>query len=186
MQGAMEGGEDLVILLTRCAAGERAALGEFYRRTAPTVFARVLRLVCDRASAEEVLQETYLSVWRNAGRYDRHLAAPLTWVGAIARYRALDLLERRRPTVPIEESGIAETRPDPAPSPLETAVAGADRRARAHCLEELEAGPRRRIVLAFWRGLSYAEVASLTKQPEGTVKSWIRRGLQRLRRCLER
>jgi RNA polymerase sigma-70 factor (ECF subfamily) len=182
----MERADDLALLLTKCAAGDRAALQEFYRRTAPAVFARVLRLVRDRGRAEEILQETYISVWRNAGRYDRNAGAPMTWVGSIARYRALDVIQRRRPDLSLEESGVAETAVDPAASPLEAAVAGAERRALMECLNELEGEARRSIELAFWRGLSYAEVASVTKYPEGTVKSWIRRGLQRLKRCLER
>jgi RNA polymerase sigma factor (sigma-70 family) len=177
---------DLALLLTRCAAGDRAALQEFYRLTSGSVFGRILRLVRDRALAEEILQETYLSVWRNAARFDRNAGAPMTWVTSIARYRALDVIQRRPPALSLEESGVAETEPDPAASPLDAAVASAERRALMACMEELEAGARRSIELAFWRGLSYAEVAVAIKHPEGTVKSWIRRGLQRLKRCLER
>jgi RNA polymerase sigma-70 factor (ECF subfamily) len=186
MQASMRGTEELVLLLTRCAAGDRPALRELYRRTAPALFARVLRLVRDRGLAEEILQETYISVWRNAGRYDRHAGAPMTWLGSIARYRALDLIQRRRPALSLEESDVAETEVDPAATPLEAAVASAERRALMECLNELEGEARRSIELAFWRGLSYAEVAAVTRRPEGTVKSWIRRGLQRLKACLER
>jgi RNA polymerase sigma-70 factor, ECF subfamily len=182
----MQGTDDLALLLTRCAAGERLALEEFYRRTAPAVFARVLRLVRDRGRAEEILQETYISVWRNAGRYDRNAGAPMTWVASIARYRALDVIQKRRSELSLEEASIVETEADPAASPLDAAMASAERRALKECLDELEGEARRSIELAFWRGLSYADVAAVTKHPEGTVKSWIRRGLQRLKRCLER
>jgi RNA polymerase sigma-70 factor (ECF subfamily) len=186
MQASMRDADELVLLLTQCAAGDRRALRTLYDRTAPALFARVLRLVRDRAAAEEILQETYVSVWRNAGRYDRNASAPMTWLAAIARYRALDVIQRRRPDLSLEESGVAETAADPAASPLDAAVASAERRALMECLNELEGEARRSIELAFWRGLSYAEVAAVTKHPEGTVKSWIRRGLQRLRSCLER
>jgi RNA polymerase sigma-70 factor (ECF subfamily) len=186
MQAPMTGPEDLALLLTRCAAGDRAALQAFYRQTSAVVFARILRLVRDRALAEEVLQETYLSVWRHAGRYDRNSGAPMTWVTSIARYRALDVIQRRHPVLSLEESGVVDTTADSAASPLDAAVASAERRALMACLDELEAEARRSIELAYWHGLSYAEVAEVTKRPEGTVKSWIRRGLQRLRRCLER
>jgi RNA polymerase sigma-70 factor (ECF subfamily) len=186
MQAPMHEADELALLLTRCAAGERGALRTLYERTAPAVFARLLRLVRDRSLAEEVLQETYVAVWRHAARYDRNAGAPMTWIAAIARYRALDVIQKRRPDLSLEESGLAETAADPAASPLEAALASAERRALARCLEELEAEARRSIQLAFWHGLSYAEVAAVTKHPEGTVKSWIRRGLQRLKRCLER
>jgi RNA polymerase sigma-70 factor (ECF subfamily) len=182
----MSDGDDLAFLLTRCADGDRAALEAFYRRTSAAVFGRVLRMLRDRALAEEVLQETYLSVWRNAGRYDRNAGAPITWVASIARYRALDVIQRRRPTLSLEESGVAETLEDPAASPLESAMASAERNRLSECLEELESPARDSIRLAYWRGLSYAEVAAATKHPEGTVKSWIRRGLQHLKGCLER
>jgi hypothetical protein len=124
-QAPMQGTDDLALLLTRCAAGERLALEEFYRRTAPAVFARVLRLVRDRGRAEEILQETYISVWRNAGRYDRNAGAPMTWVASIARYRALDVIQKRRSELSLEEASIVETEADPAASPLDAAMASA-------------------------------------------------------------
>lgn len=181
-----EAGEgELPLLLARCAAGDRAALEAFYRRTSAAVFGRVLRLVRDRGVAEEVLQETYLAVWRHAARFDRNAGSPMTWVTAIARYRALDRIQGRRPTLSLDESDASE-RADPAPSPLEEVMSSEQRRTLERCLDELEEEARRSILLAFWRGFSYAEVAAAIGRPEGTVKSWIRRGLARLKGCVER
>lgn len=169
-------------LLNGCAAGDPAALESFYRLTSPALFARVLQLVRDRGLAEEVLQDTYVAVWRHAASFDPARSSPLTWATAIARYRAIGVLRARRREVP---EGEAESMADPSPSPLdETMSAAASRRLRA-CLDELDSGARRCLLLAFYRGYSHGEVAATLGQPLGTVKSWIRRSLLRLKRCLD-
>jgi RNA polymerase sigma-70 factor (ECF subfamily) len=122
-------------------------------------------------------------VWRRARQYDPGKAGVLNWMAVIARNRSIARLRGRRVTAPIDEAGEIA---DDAPSAFEMVEAADDRTRLAGCLEELEEKPRRVIRTAFFEGLSYAELASREAVPLGTMKSWIRRGLLRLRGCLDR
>src|SRR5919202_4070686 len=176
----MDAQGDLVALLNGCAAGDSAALESFYRETSPTLFARLLLLVRDRGLAEEILQDTYVAVWRRASTYDPAQSSPMTWITAIARYRALDVLRARRREAPATEAPEVEFAIDPSPSPLDEAMTAADSRRLRACLDELEGEARRCVLLAFYRGYSHSDIADAVGKPLGTVKSWIRRGLLRL------
>lgn len=169
--------EPLVQLLHRCAIGDTGALRTLYDALAPTMMGIALRLLRDRSRAEEALQEAFLQVWRNADRFDPQRGSARAWVIGIVRYRALDRLEveqRHRTTAELPD--IAE----------ELAVSPEDSRALAGCLGELPDKWRRVVLLAYVEGYSHSEIAGITEAPLGTIKSWILRALNALRKCLDR
>jgi len=180
-------------LLSRTALGDRAAFAQLYDRTSGHLFAVLLRVQRDRAQAEDLLQEVYVSVWRAAGGFDAARSQPLTWLTSIARNRAIDSL-RRTQTQPQfqttfstneEDSDVYDSVADDAPGPLDLLSRASDARALSQCMEGLSAQQRQSVALAFFDGLSHAEVADHMRQPLGTVKSWVRRALLTLKSCLE-
>jgi RNA polymerase sigma-70 factor (ECF subfamily) len=172
--------------LAAVARGSEGALQEVYSKTSAKLFGLCLRILGDKGEAEDALQEVYVSVWRRAGSFDRTRASPVTWLAALARNRAIDRLRasgRPRPSEPIEAAGgIADESPD-ALAALET---GEEKARLLGCVEELEDRQAGSIRAAFFGGLSYPELAEREDVPLGTMKSWIRRGLLKLRECLER
>ena len=170
-------------LLGRAALGERGAFQELYRATAPKLFGVALRILRLEDWAEEVLQECYVSVWRHAAEYRPGLAAPMTWMTSIVRNRCLDWLRRPNPE-PLDDEALQAIESG-NPGPLALLEQGRDSAALARCLRGLEAKQRQAITLAFFEGLSHAELAQHLREPLGTVKTWVRRGLARLRSCLE-
>ncbi|MGH6912336.1 MAG: sigma-70 family RNA polymerase sigma factor [Geminicoccales bacterium] len=173
-------------LIFGCARGERVAIARLYRIVAPTLFAVSLRIVRRREVAEEVLQDAFVSIWRHAGSYDATHGGPMTWMASIVRNRSIDRMRRTHREVPLEEQAGLEEPADPEPDPAAHALRNADARALAGCLEELDAEQRRCILMAYYDGCSHHELALRLGAPVGTVKSRIRRGLMRLRDCLER
>jgi RNA polymerase sigma-70 factor, ECF subfamily len=172
-------------LLRACATGDRGALARLYDATSAQLFGLALRIVRRRELAEEVVQDAFLSAWRHAGRYDERRGTAMAWLATIVRNRALDQLRRLGRERPLEPA-MAERWQDPAPGPAELAALSEDGRRLARCLDELEESPRRSILLAYFEGMTVEEVAERMAAPLGTVKSWVRRSLQRLRNCLER
>ena len=176
----------LVAALVRVSQGDRAALRLVYGETSAKLFGVCLRILGDRSEAEDVLQDVYLTVWRKAGRFDAALASPITWLVAIARNRAIDRLRSlgsRGRQEPIE---AADAIPDPGEGALEGLEKAGDRARLAGCLGEIEQRHSAAIQAAFLDGLTYEELALRDEVPLGTMKSWIRRGLIKLRECLER
>ncbi|MDE2082273.1 MAG: sigma-70 family RNA polymerase sigma factor [Burkholderiales bacterium] len=186
---------ELSQLLARAGLGDRAAFGRLYERTSGHLYAVVQRIQRDRAQAEDLLQEIYVSVWKAAASFDAARSQPLTWLTHIARNRAIDSL-RRAQTQPRTESlskADDDDRPEPAdtlessdPGPLELLGQASDRRELTQCMERLTPPQRQSVALAFFDGLSHAEVAEHLRQPLGTVKSWVRRALMTLKGCLDR
>src|SRR6266508_3058788 len=177
----------LMELLARTALADQQAFAELYRLTSPHLYAMALRILREAAPAEEVLQESFVNIWHHAGSYVAAKSQPLTWLTSIVRNRCLDQLRRREVvtvTLDDEEDGVEVAAEDP--TPLEMLVSGADARAVRACVETLEAGQKQAIALAFFQGLSHGELARHLRQPLGTVKSWIRRALERLKQCLDR
>jgi len=182
-------GERLAWLLARIALGDQRAFAELYRAASPHLYAVAVRIVLNGALAEEMLQEAFVSVWHHAGTYDAAKSQPITWLTSIVRNRCLDWLRRRDvDTEPLsrddDEHGGWEP-PSDGPSPVDLLLAAADAQALRGCVDALEPGPRQAIALAFFQGLSHSELASQMREPLGTVKSWVRRGLDRLKRCLD-
>jgi RNA polymerase sigma-70 factor, ECF subfamily len=180
----------LADLLARTALADQAAFGELYQLASPHLFAVALRILRERTSAEEVLQEAFVSVWHHAATYRLSQSQPLTWLTSIVRNRCLDQLRRRE----LDTVSLArEEEDDPefdiaadTPTPAECLIAGADALAVRDCIDQLDGDQRQAIALAFFQGLSHGELAEHLRQPLGTVKSWIRRSLERLKQCLDR
>jgi RNA polymerase sigma-70 factor (ECF subfamily) len=189
-----ERSQELSSLLARAGVGDRAAFAALYEKTSAHLLGVVLRIQRDRAQAEDVLQEVYVNVWRAAQSFDAAQSQPLTWLTSIARHRAIDSLRRTQAQPQLqtrlsspdqEESDVYDTVADDAPGPLELLSRASDARALSTCIDSLSAQQRQSVALAFFDGLSHAEVAQAMRQPLGTVKSWVRRALLSLKGCLE-
>lgn len=199
-----ERSHELAQLLARAGLRDRRAFAELYDKTSGYLFGVVLRIQRDRAVAEELLQEIYVTLWRSAAGFDAARSQPLTWLTHIARNRAIDSL-RRAETQPRALSLVAgggsgdgdgdgedaqrralEALPDDAAGPFELLRQASEARQLGHCMEHLSAAQRQSVALAFYDGLSHAEVAERLRQPLGTVKSWVRRALLALKGCLDR
>lgn len=199
-----ERSQELAQLLGRAGLGDRRAFAELYDKTSGYLFGVVLRIQRDRAVAEELLQEIYVTLWRSAAGFDAARSQPLTWLTHIARNRAIDSL-RRAETQPralsfvggggagddADDADDAQRRaieavPDEAAGPFDLLRQASEARQLGHCMEHLSAAQRQSVALAFYDGLSHAEVAERLQQPLGTVKSWVRRALLALKSCLDR
>lgn len=167
------------------AAGDENALASIYSATSAKLFGICLRILNNRDDAEDALQDVYVNLWRNAARFDRDRASPVSWLATFARNRAIDRL--RRGKVQAGAVAVDEAMELPNAAPLaEEQLLAADRNAQIHrCLETLEDRTRDSIRTAFFQGKTYAELAEIKGVPLGTMKSWVRRGLARLKRCLE-
>jgi RNA polymerase sigma-70 factor, ECF subfamily len=176
----------LMELLARTALADQAAFEQLYRMTSPHLHGVAMRILRESAAAEEVLQEAFVNVWHHAGSYVAARSQPLTWLTSIVRNRCLDRLRKHDvDTVSIDDEDHAMTIADRSPLPLDLLLSGAEASAVRRCVEALDAGQKQAIALAFYQGLSHSELARHLKQPLGTVKSWIRRGLERLKACLD-
>jgi RNA polymerase sigma-70 factor (ECF subfamily) len=176
----------LAAALARIAGGDRAALQLVYRETSAKLFGVCLRILRDRSEAEDVLQDVYMTVWRRAETFDPDRASPITWLVTVARNRSIDRLRssaKARRMRPIDDAFEVS---DGAPGALAQVESDDEHRRLMACLGELE--PRHALAIrsAFLDGATYEELAVRVDVPLGTMKSWIRRGLARLRDCLER
>ncbi len=195
LQDWPERSRELSELLARAGLGDRAAFARLYERTSGHLFAVILRIQRDRAAAEDLLQEIYVSVWKAAAGFDAARSQPLTWLTSIARNRAIDSL-RRQATQPRLESATrdddderpdaVEAQADEAPGPLDLLGRASQARELSGCMQHLSPPQRQSVAMAFFDGLSHAEIADHLREPLGTVKSWVRRALNTLRSCLER
>ncbi|HEV2677753.1 MAG TPA: sigma-70 family RNA polymerase sigma factor [Aliidongia sp.] len=172
----------LETLLGRCADGDRAAFRQLYDRSAPQLYAVALRITRQRSLAADAVHDAFLQVWQRAGRFDPARGSAETWLISLARYRALDLVRRHGREITGDE---IPDRADDAPDALALLTEQREGTALHRCLERLEIDKRQLIMMAFIDGLTHAELADRLRTPLGTVKSWIRRGLQDLRGCLE-
>jgi RNA polymerase sigma-70 factor (ECF subfamily) len=174
--------------LAAAAGRDAQAFRSLYNATSPKLFGYALRILHKRELAEEVLQESFVSIWNSARGYQSQLAAPMTWMAAIVRNKAFDALRRSDDTVEIDvdtfDSRIMQALQDPAATPIEALQLSSDAKALAHCMSMLEGLQRQVIGMAFYHDLSHSEVAQRMAIPIGTVKTWIRRSLERLKTCL--
>jgi RNA polymerase sigma-70 factor (ECF subfamily) len=179
--------DELSAALRRVADGSQSALAEVYQKTSAKLFGICIRILGERGEAEDALQDIFITVWRKAGTFDAGKASPITWLAALARNRSIDRKRSKASRPPAASLGEeAMEVPDQAPLALAGLETAEDSGRIALCLGELEERQNRAIRAAFYDGLSYPELALRSAVPLGTMKSWIRRGLLRLRECLER
>ncbi len=183
-QPVTTGAAELAALLVRVADGDAAAFQAFYDRTSAKLFGVILRILIERQESEDVLQEVYLIVWRKAATFDAAKASPITWAATIARNRAIDRLRARPPRaqVPIE---AAFDLVDDGPAQDAGLIHDQDARRIAAALSTLEPRHAAAIRACYFDGVTYDELAAREQVPVGTLKSWVRRGLIRLRDLLE-
>jgi RNA polymerase sigma-70 factor (ECF subfamily) len=177
--------EELRAAMVRLADGDSEALEQIYAATRVKLFGICLRILGDRKEAEDALQDVYVNLWQRADRYDPQRASPISWLATFARNRAIDRLRTgkvRGGAVPVDEAA-----PLPDESPLaDSLLIDAERDAQIHiCLATLDENAQTNIRKAFFDGYTYAQLAEAADVPLGTMKSWIRRGLMKLRACLE-
>lgn len=177
-------------LLSATAEGDKSAFADLYRLTSSHLYGLLIRMLRRRDWAEEALQDCYIRIWQKAKTFDGTKGAPLTWMMSVARYRALDLLRMKRPEVEMpEEDDDASLPPmsmaDDGQDPLAGAVESQGLSRMHMALQQLPEEQRRAVLLAYYEGYTHRELADRMDAPLGTVKSWVRRGLGRLREVLE-
>ena len=173
-------------LLLATAQGDRAAFRGLYLQTRAQLFGVILRIVRRKDRAEDILQEAYLRIWNHAPDFRPEKGTPMAWMTTIARNRALDWVRRRSDLLSLDQEGAPEPHSNPGLPPLEWSNASLEAKALKDCLEELPKDQRDCILLAYVQGYTHDEVSAARAAPLGTVKSWIRRGLARLKTCLDR
>ncbi|MDF1670416.1 MAG: sigma-70 family RNA polymerase sigma factor [Roseovarius sp.] len=177
--------KDIENLIARVALRDRAAFGELYTRTSAKLFGVVLRVLDNRAEAEDVIQDAYVKIWRNAGRYTQNGFSPMTWLITIARNTAIDA-RRRKTRTDVQSDAMLEQVADSAPGPEAAAIAASDRAALGSCLDELQQVRAEAVTRAYLEGDSYADLAAHFDVPLNTMRTWLRRSLLKLRECLTR
>lgn len=179
--------EQLAELLSRTALGDRRSFEQLYRFSSAHLYGLVLRIVRHQETASEVLQESYVKIWRRAGDFNPERAGALTWMGTIARNQAIDTLRRgnQRPNTIDEPVDELHWLTDDEPGPDESVDRDQRSESLHRCIDQLEGGQKQAVLLAFFQGLTHDELAARLETPLGTVKSWVRRGLQRLKQCLD-
>ena len=187
MSSAITEPERLTQLLAAISGGDQRAFAQLYESCSSHLFGLLLRILQRRDWAEEALQDCFLKVWQKSETYEPSRGAPLTWLSTIARYRALDLLRMKRPEVEMPEEGEEPpmTLADPGQDPVDGAIEGEGIGKLRDCMRGLQDEQRRSVLLAYYEGYTHQELAQAMQAPLGTVKSWVRRGLSRLRDCLE-
>jgi RNA polymerase sigma-70 factor (ECF subfamily) len=174
---------DLVALLSSVANGDQGAFQRLYDATRAKLFGVVLRILRRHDLAEEVLQEAYLRVWRNAGKFDPAVATPISWMVAIARNLAIDIV-RRKAEASIEEEPEAMDVAAETPNPLAGRELTEELKRLMGCIGRLEPERQRLVLLAYYDGWSREQLAAKLDKPVNTIKTWLRRSLLEIRECL--
>lgn len=176
---------DIADLINRVAIGDRAAFASLYQATNPRLFAICLRILRHRPDAEEALQEVYIKVWQRAKTFATGSGSPSTWLSAIARNHAIDVIRARKPvTNDIDEAyDLAD---ETISTPEQHMVLADEGRRIDNCMRELDAIHAEAVRRAYVEGLSYLELADDLNVPLNTVRTWLRRSLLKLRECMQR
>ena len=176
---------ELVWLLAAVAKGDQAAFERLYGATRAKLYGVLLRILGTPELADDVMQETYLKVWKMAGKFDPTIASPITWMVAIARNRAIDIV-RKRPDVSVEDSPEAMGVAADAPPPLARREMTEELRRLLSCLGKLDPEKQRIVLLAYYSGWSREQLAQKLDIPVNTIKTWLRRSLLEIRECMGR
>jgi RNA polymerase sigma-70 factor (ECF subfamily) len=174
---------ELVWLLAAVAKGDQAAFERLYNATRAKLYGIVLRILRRSDLANEVLQEAYLKIWSSAGRFDPALASSITWMVAIARNRAIDVVRKRTETSMEEEPEVMAVAAESA-DPLARREMNEDLKRLLACLGRLDADRQRLVLLAYYSGVSREQLARQFDRPVNTVKTQLRRSLAEIRECL--
>ena len=181
---AQQSRAELAEMVRRVANRDSSALRDVYERTSAKLYGICLRVLGSEGEAQDVLQEVYVTVWNKAAQFDAGKASAITWLAVIARNKAIDAARAKR--LPTDSVEAGSEVPDDSPSALDVLQVEEDNARLADCLNQLEERARAMIRRAFFEGATYPELAAQEGVPLPTMKSWIRRGLLRLRGCMER
>jgi len=180
--------EQLGAWLHGTAQGDAAAFRALYDATSAKLFGYAMRILGKRELAEEALQDGFVAIWHGAGGYRQQLAAPMTWMTTIVRNKALDRLRGSARDSdlngPVFDHDVMQALHDPRATPIEALLLSSEAKALAYCMSTLDGMHRQVVGLAFFHDLSHSEVAQQMAVPIGTIKTWIRRSLERLKACL--
>lgn len=180
-----EPSERLGQLLSNCSLGDQAAFGELYEATSAKLFGVALRILKRRAWAEEALQDAYVKIWRHAGSFDASRGRPMTWMINVVRNQSLDLLRKADYRAPEDEWNPEKDQRLSSENPEAQAETSEAMQRVLGCLGKLGEEQRDSILLSYHQGMTPTEVATRLERPVGTVKTWIRRGLIKVRECLD-
>lgn len=175
--------QDLADQLAACSRGDAKALERLYRACSAHLYAQLLRIVRDESAAQDCLQQVFIRIWHAAGQYDASRARPMTWLSTLTRNIGIDWLRRQKPQDDTERESLLELLAGDDDPEANSLNAQRHRELR-DCLEVLNATQRRMLELVYFQGMTHSELAATLTQPLGSVKSWIRRGLERLKACL--
>ncbi|GAB4392373.1 MAG: sigma-70 family RNA polymerase sigma factor [Kiloniellaceae bacterium] len=172
-------------MLSRCSLGDQAAFAQLYEATSAKLFGVALRILRREAWAEEALQEAFVKIWRHAGSYNPGRGRPMTWMINVVRNQSLDLLRRADYRVAEDEWSAESDRRTSPDNPAAQAETSQEMQRVLGCLGNLGEEQRDCILLSYHQGMTPSEIAAQVERPVGTVKTWIRRGLIKVRECLD-
>lgn len=174
--------DEIDAFMQRVALRDRAAYAALYRSSAPKLFGILMRILKNRSEAEDALQEVFIKVWQRAERFSRDEGRAATWLAAIARNHAIDVLRARKPEASVldEAFDLASDAPDPEAQAIDRSEASRIER----CMQTLESDKANAVKRAYVEGLSYQELADFYNIPLNTMRTWLRRSLLKLRECL--
>ncbi len=170
-------------LLRATGRGDAAAFRALYEETATHLFSVALRILQRPDKAEEALQDAFINIWRRAADWQPERGSARIWLTSIVHHRAIDIIRREGRLTPLNDDYLQV--PDPGPDAVAHVGALEDRRRLEKCMGDLDPSVQRAIRLAYWHGLTHEQLARRLVVPVGTIKSWVRRGLIRLRGCLD-
>lgn len=169
----------LKALMVKVQKGDQIAFSDLYTETSPLLFSIALRLMPTRQLAEEVLQEAYVTAWQKAGKFDSDKGTVLTWLATITRNLSIDYLRKKQLNTVCEDEGNHVQTDDP--SPFQDVATNEAQNILLAGIESLPENMKKAVTLSYFKGYSYDEIGELMNAPRNTVKSWIRRGVSKLR-----
>ncbi|HSP57743.1 MAG TPA: sigma-70 family RNA polymerase sigma factor [Halomonas sp.] len=175
--------QDLMRHLAGCAQGDNKALERLYRASSAHLYAQLLRILRDESAAQDCLQQVFIRIWNAAGQYDASRAKPMTWLSTLTRNVGIDWLRRQKPQDATDSEPLLETLTGEH-DPEADSMSGQHADHLRDCLDTLSPPQRQALEMVYFQGLTHSELADTLTQPLGSVKSWIRRGLERLKTCL--
>ncbi|WP_316168343.1 MULTISPECIES: sigma-70 family RNA polymerase sigma factor [unclassified Bradyrhizobium] len=174
---------ELVWLIAAVARRDEAAFERLYTATRAKLYGVVLRILRRQDLAEEVVQETFVKIWHSAAQFNPAISSPVTWMAAIARNRAIDLV-RKRGELSLEEEPDAMEVAAETPDPLARREMSEELKRLLECIGQLEPDRQRLVLLAYYNGWSREQLAAKFRAPVNTVKTWLRRSMMDIRACL--